>query len=126
MESCKDFRRFYIYFTASTDPSLNISPCIRNRLSIQELSCFRYVVVHRFPSIYLLFIRSLKFAEHLNVTTLLGDNIRSSPVAGLRSLRCFLFLTWNLPKPDIKTSSPDSRASLMISIRILTISAESF
>ena len=66
-------------------------------------------------SVYHLLIRVFSLLEHLNVITLLGDNVRSSPVAGLRPLRCLLYLTWNLPNPDIMTSSTDSRDCLMIS-----------
>jgi len=67
---------------------------------------------------YHLLIRVFSLLEHLNVITLLGDNVRSSPVAGLRPLCCFLYLTWNLPNLDIMTSSPDLRTCFMISNNI--------
>jgi hypothetical protein len=51
-------------------------------------------------------ILSLSFPEHLNVTTLLDASIMSSPVAGFRPLLSRFFLTQNLPKPLINTSSP--------------------
>ena len=56
------------------------------------VSQLRYVVADHSPSIHPLFIRSLNVTEHLNVTTLLGDNINPSPVAGLRPRRSRLFL----------------------------------
>jgi hypothetical protein len=55
----------------------------------------------------LIFSRS--FPEHLNVTTRLAGSINSSPVAGFRPFRSFFSFTQNLPKPETRTSSPDSR-----------------
>ena len=82
----------------------------------------RYVTA---PAYYLL-IRSLSFPEHLNVTIRLGSSIKSLFVVGLRPLRCLLCFSWNLSKPDIMTSSPDSRDCLMISSRISVTSVDCF
>jgi two-component system response regulator AtoC len=43
-----------------------------------------------------------------------------------RPLRCFLFLTQNLPKPDMRTSSDFSSVPLMISSNVSTISTDFF
>ena len=43
-----------------------------------------------------------------------------------RQRRGLLYLTWNLPKPDIRTSSPDSRDCLMVSNKISMTSADCF
>jgi hypothetical protein len=67
---------------------------------------------------------SLNFPEQLNVTTFLASSIKSSPVAGFLPFRSFFSLTQNLPKLEIRTSSPDARVFLMISIRISTISVD--
>ena len=77
-------------------------------------------------TVYHLLIRLLSLPELLNVTTLLGDNINPSPVDGLRPRRSRLSLTWNLPKPDIMTSSPDSKDCMMISNRISMTSVDCF
>ncbi len=58
------------------------------------------------------------FPEHLNVTTLLGARIISSPVMGFLPLRSRLSLTQNLPNPLTRTSSPDASVDLMISRRV--------
>lgn len=68
-----------------------------------------------------LFILSLNFPEHLNVTTVLGLSIKSPPFAGFLPLRSCFFLTQNLPNPETKTSSPDARVPLIISIRLSTV-----
>ena len=69
-----------------------------------------------FPSLQepLIFLRI--FPEHLNVTTLRGLSIIESPVAGFLPRRSFLSFTQNLPKPLTRTSSPDARVVLMISM----------
>ena len=70
-------------------------------------------------SIYcVLLILPLNFLEHLNVTTLLGCSIINSSVWGFRPRLSRLSLTQNLPKPLIKTSSPDASLDLMRSRRV--------
>ena len=51
--------------------------------------------------------------EPLNITTLPASRVKSPPVVGFLPLRGALVLAENLPKPLIRTSSPDSRAFLM-------------
>ena len=58
---------------------------------------------------------SFSFPDHLNVTTFLGARIRSFPVAGFLPFRLAFCFTKNLPKPEINTSSPDSRVCLICS-----------
>jgi hypothetical protein len=74
--------------------------------------------------IYCSFTVSLNLPEHLNVTTFLGSNNKSSPVAGFLPLRSLFSLTQNLPNPDTNTSSPDARVLLMISRRVSKISED--
>ena len=57
-----------------------------------------------------LFILSLSCPEHLNVTTFLASSIISPPVAGFLPLLSRFALTQNLPKPLMRTSSPEARA----------------
>ena len=57
---------------------------------------------------------SLRVLEHLKVTTRLESNIRPFPVWGFLPLRIFLSLTQNLPNPETRRASPDSRVCLMI------------
>ena len=68
---------------------------------------------HRF----LLLILSFKTFEVLKVTTLLPLNKAPSPVCGFRPFLDLLSLTQNLPKPLIRTSSPDSSVCLITSRR---------
>jgi len=70
-------------------------------------------------------IFSLRFFEHLKVTILLASKVRSFPVAGFLPLRDFFSFTMNLPKPEIKRSSPDSRVCLMISKRASIVAEDS-
>jgi hypothetical protein len=67
---------------------------------------------------------SFSFPDHLNVTTFLGARIRSFPVAGFLPFRFFLFFTQNLPKPEINTSSPDSRDCWISSSSISMVSID--
>jgi hypothetical protein len=50
----------------------------------------------------------------------------SSPVAGFRPLRSFLFLTQNFPNPLMRTLSPDSMERFMASSMVSMISADLF
>lgn len=61
----------------------------------------------------LIFLRS--FPEHLNVTTLLGLSVMSSPVAAFLPLRSRFSFTQNLSNPLTRMSSPDVRVDLMVS-----------
>jgi hypothetical protein len=72
------------------------------------------------------FTLSLNLPEHLNVTTFLGSSIKSSPVAGFLPFRSHFSFKQNLPKLEIRTSSPDASVRLMISIRVSTISVDLF
>jgi hypothetical protein len=63
---------------------------------------------------------SRNLPEHLNVTTHLAGSIKESPVAGFLPRRSDLSQTQNFPKPLIKTSSPEARVRLMISITCST------
>ena len=72
------------------------------------------------------FTLSRNWPEHLNVTTHLGFNIRSSPVAGFRPFRSFLSFTQNLPKPETKRSSPDAKVSLISAIRDSVVAIDWF
>src|SRR5512136_607980 len=72
------------------------------------------------------FNASLSTDDDLNVTTRLAPMTKSSPVCGFRPLRFFLALTVHLPNPEIRTSLPLSRSSLMISKRLSTILTHSF
>jgi len=69
-----------------------------------------------------LFNFSLSFMALWKVTTFLGAGIRSSPVTGFLPRR--FFFTQNLPKPEIKTSPPDSKDCLMSSSNISTVSID--
>jgi hypothetical protein len=71
-------------------------------------------------------ILSLKTPEHLKVMIFRASSINGSPVAGFRPLRRPLFCTQNLPNPDTRTSSPDAKVDLMISMRVWTISMDCF
>jgi hypothetical protein len=50
----------------------------------------------------------------------------SVPVAGFLPRRFAFFFTQNLPKPEINTSSPDSRDCLIRSSNISTVSIDFF
>jgi hypothetical protein len=62
--------------------------------------------------------------EHLKVTIFRAANIIGSPAGMFQTIRSFFSFTRNLPNPLIKTSSPDSRALLIISSRISIISKD--
>ena len=65
---------------------------------------------------------SRNFPLHLNVTTLRGLSIIESPVAGFLPRLSFLSFTQNLPNPLTRTSSPDARVDLMVSMSCSTSS----
>lgn len=56
--------------------------------------------------------------EHLNVTTLRASSVRSFPVCGFLPFLGFFSIALNLPKPLMRTSFPDSRVDLMVSITV--------
>jgi len=60
------------------------------------------------------------FPEHLNVTTRLALSIISSPIAGFLPRLSFFSFTQNLPNPLTRTSSPDARVDLMVSMSCST------
>jgi hypothetical protein len=61
---------------------------------------------------------SFSFPDHLNVTTFLGDRIRSFPVAGFLPRRLAFSFTQNRPNPEISLSLPDFRDCLISSSNI--------
>ena len=69
---------------------------------------------------------SLSIPEHWTLTTFFGASIISSLVAGFLPSRFAFSFTQNLPKPEIRTSSSDSRDCLISSSNILTVSKDFF
>ena len=63
-------------------------------------------------------------SAHLKVKTFLGAIVMGSPVWGFRPRRWRFSWTENLPKLEIRTSSPDSRVCLMTSKTVSTSSVE--
>jgi len=61
-------------------------------------------------------VRHITIPEHLKVTTRRAASIKDPSVAGFLPRRLDLSFTQNLPKPLIRTSSPEARVSFMISI----------
>ena len=60
------------------------------------------------------FILPFNKEQHLKMTTRLDPSIKSSPVWGFLPLRPFFSFTQNFPKPEISTSSPDSRVIFIV------------
>ena len=60
------------------------------------------------------------------MTTLLASKYKSSPVAGVLPLRLLLFFTQNLPKPEMRMSSPDSSVFFISSKRFSITSEDCF
>jgi hypothetical protein len=74
-------------------------------------------------SVTVAFIFSLNFCDGRKVTVLLDRRMSVSPVWGFLPFLAHLKFTWNLPKPEIRTSSPLARVFLNISNRLSTISS---
>ena len=103
------------------------SPIVRGKISATYLRpVFLPIQATQQVLSHPVLILSLNFPEHLYVTTRLGASIISLPVAGFRPLRSDFTFTQNLPKPLIKTSSPDSRVFFMISSSVSIVSVAFF
>ena len=84
---------------------------------------FFYILASLFFKLALVLLSfSLNFPEQWNVTTFRSLSIRVLSVAGFRLFRLAFCFTLNFPKPEINTSSPDSRDRLMSSNNISTVS----
>jgi hypothetical protein len=98
------------------------APNIRFDATVLDRNCKSSLKPHTLVIFHTLLIFLRNFPEHLNVTTLRGLSIIESPVAGFLPFRSFLSFTQNLPNPLTRTSSPDARVDLMVSMSCSTTS----
>ncbi len=80
---------------------ISTSPYPSKKHQLQDLSPTRKSYDF-LPFFFLSFSLSLRYLEHLKVTTLLASKMRSFPVAGFIPRRFFFSFTQNLPKPEIR------------------------
>jgi len=67
-------------------------------------------------------MKKLGDAASLSFVNALKEKYPIVPVAGFLPLRSAFCLTWNLPKPETRTSSPDASLDFMISRTVSTVS----